>query len=96
MRAFRKELAGIKRFHKMPNFEVLELLSEEGELCGFKVHFSNGNAAQYQRGKDGIIAENITFENDGSINFFVGDLGALENKWKVNNVEVLKWEDLNS
>lgn len=81
-----------KRFHKWPNYEVLEILSstEEG-LYGFHVHFSNGSRATYTRRKSGIEAINLTFENDGSINFMAGLLDDLEPVWKIDGKPVEDW-----
>lgn len=68
-----------KRFHKWPNYEVLEILSsDEDGVYGFHVHFSNGSRGTYTRRKSGIEAINLTFENDGGINFMVGLLDELE------------------
>ncbi len=72
------------RFHKWPNYEVLELLSDGERLHGFSVHFSNGAKATYSRTGQGVECTNILFEHDGSINFMVGLLDALRPEWKVN------------
>jgi len=88
-------LAKIKRFHRMPQYEVLELLSSEDEgLYGFHMHFSNGSRATYTRRKSGTDATNITFERDGGINFMVGLLTALEPVWKINGEPVTDWNAL--
>ena len=74
-----------KRFHKWPNYEVLELLTnDELGLYGFSVHFSNGNKATYARTPKGTDATNVMFEKNGSINFFVGSLDELTKEWKVD------------
>ena len=39
------DLKKLPRFHKWPNYEVLELLTDEERLHGFNVHFSNGTKA---------------------------------------------------
>lgn len=84
-----------KRFHKWPNYEVLEVLSSEEEgLYGFHVHFSNGSRATYTRRKLGIEAINLTFENDGGINFMVGLLDELQSIWKINGQAVEDWAAL--
>ena len=73
------------RFHKMPQYEVLEFLTDENQkLSGFRVHFSNGNSAQFARTPEGVDCTNLVFENDGTINFMVGLLNARESIWKVN------------
>jgi hypothetical protein len=87
-----KLLATTPRFHKWQRYEVLEILrNEEDGVYGFNVHFSNGNKATYERTKDGTKAINLFFENDGTINFFVGSLDELEKVWKVNGREITDW-----
>jgi hypothetical protein len=78
------DLKNLPRFHKWPNYEVLELLSDGERLTGFSVHFSNGVKATYSRTEKGVECTNIMFERDGSINFFVGPLYELCREWKVN------------
>jgi hypothetical protein len=79
-----KDLPTLPRFHKWPNYEVLELLSDAEGLRGFSVHFSNGNKATYTRTLEGVECTNLLFEPDGSINFMVGSLDALTPEWKVD------------
>lgn len=79
-----KDLKNLARFHKWPNYEVLELLSDGERLNGFSVHFSNGAKATYSRGVQGVTCTNVLFESDGSINFMVGLLDDLRPEWKVN------------
>lgn len=84
-----------RRFHKWPNYEVLELLSSEEEgLYGFHVHFSNGSRATYTRRKSGIEAINLIFESDGGINFMVGPLDDLQPIWKINGEPIEDWNAL--
>jgi hypothetical protein len=84
-----KELAKTPKFHKWPQYEILEILSNEDTgVYGFNVHFSNGNKATYSRTEKGTECTNLTIENDGSINFFVGSLDDLERVWKVNGEPV--------
>jgi len=94
--AWRKQLAKLPRYHKWPNFEVLELLSaaEEG-LYGFSIHFSNGSKATYTRRVTGIDAVNLHFERGGTINFFCGLIDALEQIWKIDGKPVTDWESVN-
>jgi hypothetical protein len=90
-----KLLALTPRFHKWQRYEVLEILSnQEDGVYGFNVHFSNGNKATYQRTKDGTKAVNLSFDKDGTINFFVGSLDELEKVWKVNGREIADWSSL--
>jgi hypothetical protein len=78
------DLKSLPRFHKWPNYEVLELLSDAEHLHGFSVHFSNGSKATYSRTDKGVECTNVLFEPDGSINFMVGLLDALRPEWRVN------------
>jgi len=84
-----KDLAKAPRFHKWPNYEVLELLSNESGLYGFHVHFSNGSKATYSKTKEGTKCCNITIEGDGTINFMVGLFDKLEPVWKVNGEPIV-------
>lgn len=80
------DLRVLPRFHKWPNYEVLELLSNSEGLHGFSVHFSNGVKATYSRTAEGVECTNILFESDGSINFVVGSLEELMPEWKINGL----------
>lgn len=85
-----------KRFHKWPQYEVLELLSTEEEgLYGFHVHFSNGSKATYMRRKaTGTMGSvNILFDK-GGLNFNVGQLELLEKVWKIDGKPVEDWDAL--
>ena len=73
----------------------LFFLSEEEKLVGFKVHFSNGSRAKYMRVKGQADAVNVMFEQNGSINYMIGDLEALEKVWKINGVPVTDWDAVN-
>lgn len=94
-RTWLHSLSRAKKFHKWPQYEVLELLpSEEEGLYGFNVHFSNGSKATYSRRKSGTEAINLFLEKDGGINFMVGNLDDLQPIWKVNGQVVEEWEKL--
>lgn len=73
-----------KSFHKWPNYEVFEVLKNEKEVYGFKVHFSNGQVAKFTREPEKVEAINLHFEHDGSINFFAGNLNELKHVWLVD------------
>ncbi|MBI4686027.1 MAG: hypothetical protein HY755_12660 [Nitrospirae bacterium] len=90
-----KAFGSLRRFHKWPQYEVLEILSsKEDGAFGFNVHFSNGNKATYTRQLSERRAINLTFDQDGRINFMVGNLDALEKIWKVNGHPVTDWDAL--
>ncbi len=80
-----------KKFHKWPNYEVLELLSTQEEgLYGFHVRFPNGSRSTYTRGKSGTEAINFFFGIQG-INFMASLLDALEPTCKINRS---RWKTL--
>jgi len=87
------ELARARRFHPWPNYEVLELLSDDQGVYGFNVHFSNGSKATFSRRPDGVKAINLSFSKD-QVGFFVGDLDALEPVYKVDGQPVEDWASL--
>jgi hypothetical protein len=87
-------LAKAKRFHKWPNYEVLELLKDENGIYGFHVHFSNGSKSTFTRTKQGVMQINMILDN--GVGFMVGDIGELESVWKVNGVPVTDWDKLNN
>ena len=93
-RIWKKEFSHLKKYHKWPNYEVLEILSnDEIGVFGFNVHFSNGNKATFSRSKEGVDATNINFEEDGSISFMIGSFDKLETKWKIDGKEVSDWSE---
>ncbi len=70
----RQDLARGQKYHRWPNYEVLELLSEKEELTGFKIHFPNKSHAMFERKEhEGTTALNIRLEEEG-ISLMVGNL----------------------
>jgi hypothetical protein len=80
--------AEMPRYHRWPNYEVLELLKSEGKLNGFRVHFSNGNSARFSRTPAGVDLMNVVIQKDGTITFMVGLLDALQERYVVDGQEV--------
>ena len=76
----RKGLAEGQRYQRMPNYEVLELLSDKDEgLTGFKIHFPNGGHAMFERKKyEGTTGINFMIEEEG-ISLNVGELSSYKN-----------------
>ncbi len=73
------------RYHKWPNFEVLEILANDNKkLIGFRVHFSNGSSAKFARTNAGLDCTNIFFERDGTLGLMAGQLDKLEENWKID------------
>jgi len=94
-KAYRIQLGQGKKVHKMPNYETLELLvDEDGLLNGFKVHFSNGHIATFKRSKHGVTAENLSFDNEGAVGYFVGMTDELNKVWVWNKKLVDDWNAL--
>lgn len=61
-------LGKLPRYHKWPGYEVFELMrSAEGVLNGFKVHFSTGGNACFQRTAEGCELRNVIIRGDGTI-----------------------------
>ena len=86
----------LNRFHKLPRYEVLELVKDqEGPVCGFRMHFSNGSSASYSRTSEGSNPVNVISNRDGTITFMIGVLDDLEPVWKLNGIPVNDWEALN-
>lgn len=80
----RKAFPSSNRFAKWPRFEVLEILADEViGLYGYRVHFSNGSSAEFTRRPEGTRAVNISFDDDGQINYWVGSLDELCKEWRV-------------
>jgi hypothetical protein len=90
-----KAFAQMPRYHKWPEHSVLELISDqEMRLYGFRIHFSNGSSASFSRTERGVNGENLFWESDGSMNWFVGDLNLLEPVWKINGEVVTDWKKI--
>ncbi|MFT4578063.1 MAG: hypothetical protein ACI8PD_000908 [Nitrospinales bacterium] len=82
----------IPRFHKWPNYQVLEILSnEETGLLGFNIHFSNGTRATFTQNEEDVVSENIFHNPDGSIQFNPGFTDGHAEKWQINGEEVRDW-----
>lgn len=82
----RKSLASGKKYYRWPNYEVLELLSNNDELTGFKLHFPTGTYSMFERTKErGTNGFNFTLQEEG-VQFFVGELSKYEQAtdWFVN------------
>jgi hypothetical protein len=78
-----------RKVFKMPEYDTLEILTDSVDgLYGFKIHHSNGTYSEYHRKKDRSHSFNLSVETEG-ISCFVGDLSALEKKWKINGKDLV-------
>jgi hypothetical protein len=74
-----------RRVYKLAGFDVLELLTNDQELlCGFRLHFSNDERAEFVRTATSTMALNIGFAEDGSVHLNAGNLDALRQEWRIN------------
>jgi len=80
-------MSGWPRYHRWPNYQVLELLKSDGKLDGFQVHFSNGSSARFRRTTTGVDIMNMLFGTEGTIIFMV-DSDALTKRYVVDGREV--------
>jgi len=72
------------KYYKLPQFEVLELLTDEKSgLYGFHIHFSNGTRARFARHIDSTECINIYLRDP--INFMAGNLDELTDVWIVGD-----------
>jgi len=70
------------KLHKLPRFEVLELLSSpDFGLYGFKIHFSNGKFALFERFSNKTNCVNITLNYP--LGLFVGDKEEMRDEWRI-------------
>jgi hypothetical protein len=83
------------RYHRWPNFAVLELLKTDGILDGFRIHFSTGACAHFRRGPEGIVLENLMFGADGTLEFFSGN-GANDQRRYIVDGKVVDFGDRNA
>jgi hypothetical protein len=80
-----KIAASQPRYHKWPNYEVLELLQDQNrKLNGFRIHFSNSYSARFLRTAQGVDFSNFTFQNDGTFGLMLGPLDKLQPVWMVD------------
>lgn len=80
--AERKSYLNEQILHQLPQFTVLEILLDQTYgLCGFKMHFSTGAHALYERNERSTTSMNIM--TDTPIGFFIGDTSKLKNEWMV-------------
>jgi len=82
----KKNLAAGDKFHRWPNYEVLEILSDKDGLTGFKTHFPNDSYAMFERKKyGGTMGRNLMCLNEG-VQLHVGDLEQYQkaNDWRVD------------
>ena len=70
--------------YKQHQFEVLELLiNSDFGLYGFKMHFSNGNSALFERHKESVQGMNYMLTKGGNVKFMVGMLDELRHEWRI-------------
>jgi hypothetical protein len=71
------------KYHKLPRFEVLELITEPAiGLSGFRLHFPEGCTATFLRSALGVIAENLRF--GPPLSFLVSSTQPSKQEWRVN------------
>jgi len=79
-----ESFAQMPKYHKWPNYEVLELLSKNNIVHGFAIHFSNGHKASYTRlGCNDLV--NIIIKSNGELAPTCGRIDLLEKVWKIDN-----------
>lgn len=92
-KAYREILGSFKDYpkhHKLPNFEVLELLTDENiGLFGFIVHFSNGSKAIFKRTSKGTQTVNLS-PAPGRLSFMVGNISELKHEWMVGDKKLFE------
>ena len=70
------------KLYKLPRFEVLELLSSpDFGLYGFKMHFSNGSSAIFERFSNETMCVNIKLNYP--LELFVGDIDEMRDEWRI-------------
>jgi hypothetical protein len=79
-----EEFSQMFQYLKLPNYEVLELLSENNMVHGFVIHFSNGHKASYSR-RNCCDLVNIIVKTDGTLCPTCGRIDILEKIWKIDN-----------
>lgn len=80
--AERLSFRGQPVLHKLPGFEVLELLVDDDVgLYGFRIHFSTGGSAVFARHSDSTECTNVTFHP--AVGFMIGDLSQKRHEWRV-------------
>ncbi|MBC8283875.1 MAG: hypothetical protein H8E32_08690 [Nitrospinae bacterium] len=94
---FKMMFREMPRLHKWPDYQVLEILSNENTgLYGFNIHFPNGTKAEFSHSEEGITSQNIFHNPDGSIQFNSGFHETEEEKWKINGEEILDWQEFSN
>jgi hypothetical protein len=80
----RRSFINQPRLHKMPGFDVLELLVDDDVgLFGFRIHFSNSEHAEFRRTRTETLPLNLTLD-DGVV-LFVGNTDELASEWRVGD-----------
>ncbi len=70
------------KLYKLPRFEVLELLTtSDFGLYGYKMHFSNGFSAIFERFSNETKCVNITLNYP--LELFVGDIDEMRDEWRI-------------
>ncbi|MAG44460.1 hypothetical protein CL633_01055 [bacterium] len=76
-----------KRYHRLPDYQVLEIIRDKKEgLVGYKMHFSNGSIASFERSKERVVGVNVSvgaFGKEG-VSHSMGNLNKLKKEWIVN------------
>jgi hypothetical protein len=82
------------KYFKLPSFEVLEpLVNDTDGVFGFRVHFSNGSNAFFERHPDRTLSMNV-MSSESPINFFVGSLDQLKQEWMVGKKRLYETEGI--
>lgn len=89
-----ERIAQMPRYHRWPDFAVLELLKTDGRLDGFQVHFSTGAVARFKRSAGGVEIVNMMPDDDGMA-FQIGNLAAVQQRFVVGG-QAVDFGDQNS
>ncbi len=94
LEAWHYQAAKMPKFHKFPDYEVLELLVEQGKLYGFNIHHSDGTKSVFERTPHKVNLGNFDILDEG-IGVVLGELDKLKKGWYVGDEEITDFEAYN-
>ncbi|HBP00769.1 MAG TPA: hypothetical protein DD454_00935, partial [Candidatus Moranbacteria bacterium] len=81
----------LKKYNRWPNYEVLEIITDEAEgLVGLKVHYSNGSCSLVERRENKTEALNVSLDENGVIFNKCGNPSDFKTEWLVDGKPFLE------
>ncbi|MFA6024731.1 MAG: hypothetical protein WC777_06070 [Candidatus Gracilibacteria bacterium] len=88
------QITGLPHYLKTTDYDILELLVENGRLYGFALHHSDDTKSVFERHPESVNCQNFFFTDEG-FGIAMGDTAKFRKGWYLEGEEVIDFKKLN-